>query len=112
MAAPQGRHGQEGAPTQPWSSATAFMLPPKVPTNRNTPWGPGIIVPVTAAANTPTIVKHGLGRLVQGMWCIANDGGALPTPRLQFGPTFGQTTMQEVGIQGDEQMVNALVVML
>lgn len=107
MPAPQGNHGTNDTTTL-WSAALAFALPPKVPTTKNTPWGPGVIVPVTGAANTPTIVTHGLGRMVQGMWCIANGGGALVAPRLSF--TNGTT--QKVTVQGDAQMVNALVVML
>ncbi len=72
-----------------------------------------MIVPVTAAANTPVTIVHGLGRKVQAVWCISNNDGAALTPRLQWGTTLaaGVSTNQKLTVQGDEAMTKALLVL-
>lgn len=91
-----------------------FVLPPIIPLTQNTPCGTGIICPVSAAANTPVKVTHGLGRKVQGMWMMANDGGATVTSGLLFGTTLagGVNTNEQVTIEAPVVMTNALVFML
>jgi hypothetical protein len=65
-----------------------FLLPPVTPINQNTPCGTGMICPVTASQNSPTVVKHGLGRKVQFIIPLANNGGALVPPILQWGTSL------------------------
>lgn len=95
------------------AAITPFILPPVIPTNKNTNCGTGVIVPVTAAINTPVKITHGLGRKVQAAWCISNNAGANLTPRLQWGTSLagGVNTNTQLTIQGDEAMTSALVVM-
>ena len=87
-----------------------FILPPVVPTNAPTRCGHGIIVPVTADANTSVTVTHGLARKIQAAWCISNDAGAAFAPKLKFGTEV--STAQQVDLIGDVAMTNALVVLL
>jgi hypothetical protein len=96
-----------------WAAISPFMLPAMVPSTKNTHWGPGIIVPTTAAANAPVTVVHGLGRKVIAVLCFSNNAGANLTPRLQWGTSLagGVSTNQKLTVQGDEAMVNALLVM-
>jgi hypothetical protein len=90
-----------------------FILPPIIPTRKNVNCGTGMIVPVTAAANTPVTIVHGLSRKVQALWVLSNNGGANLTPRMLWGTSLagGVSTTQKLTVQGDEAMVNCLLVM-
>ena len=115
MSAPQ--RGNPGVPLQgviaQVAPTTAFVLPASIPTNQTTPWGPGVIVPVTGAANTPITVTHGLGRKVQGMKVFSNANGGIFNPRLKWGTSLagGISTPQRVTVEGDETMTNCLIEM-
>jgi hypothetical protein len=87
-----------------------FILPAVIPTTGTTRCGHGIIVPVTAAANTSIVVTHGLGRKVQAAIVLANNGGALFPPRLMFGTLT--STPNQVNLIGDTAMTNCLVFLL
>lgn len=85
-----------------------FVLPPVISTTRNTKCGRGVIVPVTVAANTQITVTHNLGRKVQGMLALINDGGLALPPKLYFGVAPTSTASQQ-SIEGDTTMTNCLV---
>lgn len=88
-------------------SLIPFVLPPVLPTTRNTKMGRGVLCPVTAAANTPVTVVHNLGRKVQGMFAILNNAGADYNPQLKFGG--GPSTNIEQSIEGNVVMTNCFV---
>jgi hypothetical protein len=83
------------------------VIPPVIPTTRNTRDGRGMIVPVTVVANTPITVTHNLGRLVQGFVPLINDAGAAFTPKLMFGA--GPHSNTQVTVVGDTDMTNCLI---
>jgi hypothetical protein len=85
-----------------------FVLPPVIPTNQTTRCGTGVIVPVTAAANTPVTVTHGLARKVQAAFCIRNNGGLDFTAAIKYGATINNN--QRVDVTGSVAMTDALVV--
>jgi hypothetical protein len=84
-----------------------FILPPALPATGTVRCGHGVIVcGVTAAANTPVVVKHGLARKVKAMWAIVNNGGASFAPQLLFTANGTQT----VSIEGNLAMTNCAIV--
>lgn len=85
-----------------------FVLPATISTTHNTKCGRGMIVPVTVAANTDKVITHNLGRLVQGLIPLINNGGASLPPKLFFGGNGTRSTSQQT-IQGDVAMSNCLV---
>lgn len=87
--------------------AIPFLTQPFIPTNRNTRCGRGMIVPVTAAANTDVTVNHRMGRLVQGMIPLLNNGGATVVPKLKYGA--GPRSFNQQSINADTAMTNCLV---
>jgi hypothetical protein len=87
-----------------------FVLPPVIPTTRNTKCGRGVIVPVTVAVNTKTTITHNLGRKVQGMIALLNNGGASPTPYgLWFGTSPTSTSTQQSIISPNVALTNCLL---
>lgn len=84
-----------------------WVTSPFISTSRNTRNGRGMIVPVTAAANTPVTVTHNLGRLVQGMLAVLNNAGATFTPKLMF--AAGTRSASQQTIEADTAMTNCLV---
>jgi hypothetical protein len=83
------------------------VIPPVIPTTRNTRDGRGMIVPVSGAANTPITVTHNLGRLVQGFVPLINNAGATFNPKLMFGA--GPNSNTQVTIVGSEILTNCLI---
>lgn len=70
-------------PLQQVYNQLPFVTSPFIRTDRNTRMGRGMVVPVTVAANTPIVIKHNLGRLMQGALAIANGAnGELYPPRV------------------------------
>jgi len=84
-----------------------FLTAPFISTTRNTRCGRGMIVPVTVAANTDITVNHRLGRLVQGMIPLLNNGGATFTPKLKYGA--GPRTFNQQSINADTALTNCLI---
>lgn len=84
------------------------VKPPFIPTNRNTRDGRGMIVPVTAAADTPVLVTHNLGRIPQSIEAISNDGGTAQNPAMTLAAGVAPTRTQAT-IQGNQTMTNCLV---
>lgn len=84
---------------------------PFISLTRNTRFGRGMVVPVTAAANTPVTITHNLGRLVQGMIAISNGAnGELFTPgvaRVITGSPVRSASQQT--IQANLAMTSCLV---
>lgn len=90
-----------------------FVLPPAISTTRNTKCGRGVIVPITVAQNTQTTVTHNLGRKVQGIIPLLNNGGASPTPYgMWFGTTPTSTNTQQSLISPNVALTNCLVLLI
>lgn len=85
-----------------------FVLPAKISTTKNTKCGRGVIVPLSAAANTPVTATHNLGRPVQVYWPLINNGGATVPPRLVLAAPSSNNAQ---GFSGDVAMTNCLVFM-
>lgn len=91
----------------PLYNAAPYITAPFVSTTRNTRNGRSMLVPVSAAAATPITITHNLGRLVQGMHVVLNNGGASYAPRVQF--VAGPRSNTQQAIQFEEDAVNALL---
>lgn len=94
-------------PLRPPYNQAPFVTEPFISTTRNTRNGRGMFVPVTAVANTPITITHNLGRIVQGMIAVLNNGGADFTPALRFAAGEHSNTKQT--IEADAAMTNCLI---
>jgi hypothetical protein len=87
-----------------------FVLPPVLSTTRPNRCGRGVLVYVSAAANTPVAVTHNIGREVQGAIVVMHNlsaGASSFPPRIAL--TSGTRTTQVQTVQFDATATNALV---
>lgn len=88
-----------------------FVNAPIISLTRNTKMARGMIVPVTVGPNTPIVITHNLGRLMQGAIGIANGAnGELYPPRVAR-PTSGTPvrTASQQTITCDTACTQALI---
>jgi len=84
---------------------------PTLSLTRNTRYGRGMVVPVTAAASTPVVITHNLGRLVQGMIAISNgaNGELFPPAVARVISGSPTRTATKQSIQANGTMTSCLV---
>jgi hypothetical protein len=99
-------------PLQQVYNQLPFVTAPFISTTRNTRMGRGMVVPIAnLVPNTNYTIQHNLGRLVQGMICIANGANGELDPPL-FSRSIGAGTVRtqsQQTINANSKCTNALL---